>query len=216
MRVVVIGAQWGDEGKGKIVDCLAEDSSLIIRFSGGANAGHTIVIGDNTYKLHLIPSGVLSPDKKAILGIGMVIDLEAMFKELNTLSEQGINWQGRIFISDRAHIVMPRYRKQDVEQDKQRKRPLGTTGRGIGITYSLKAAREGIRVGDIFEQEFFNSLSQEDQTYLNQYKPKIKDMVIDLASFMHQHKHENILFEGAQGTMLDLDLGTYPFVSSGM
>jgi adenylosuccinate synthase len=216
MRVVVIGAQWGDEGKGKIVDFLAEDSSLIIRYAGGANAGHTIVIGDSTYKLHLIPSGIVSLNKKVILGLGMVIDLESMFTELKTLSDQGVGWQGRIFIADRAHIVLPRYKEQDKEQDTHRKRPIGTTGRGIGITYALKAARDGIRIGDIFEDDFFNRLSEADKTYLDQYKPKIQDMVIDLASFMHQHKHENILFEGAQGTLLDLDLGTYPFVSSGM
>jgi adenylosuccinate synthase len=216
MRVVVIGAQWGDEGKGKIVDFLAEESSLIIRFAGGANAGHTIVIGDNTYKLHLVPSGIISPNKKVILGIGMVVDLEALFTELTTLSDQGIRWQGRIFIADRAHIVLPRYREQDRECDEKRTRPLGTTGRGIGIAYSIKAARDGIRVGDMFEDEYFKRLSVEDRSYLDQYKPRIKDMVIDLASFMHQHKHENILFEGAQGTLLDLDLGTYPYVSSGM
>ncbi len=216
MRVVVIGAQWGDEGKGKIVDFLAEESSLIIRYAGGANAGHTIVIGDNTYKLHLVPSGIISPNKKVILGIGMVIDLESLFNELKTLSDQGISWQGRIFIADRAHLVLPRYKEQDKEQDEKRKRPLGTTGRGIGISYALKASRDGIRVGDIFEEKYFNSLPQEDRTYLDQYKSKIQDMVIDLVSFMHQHKHENILFEGAQGTLLDLDLGTYPFVSSGM
>jgi len=216
MRVVVIGAQWGDEGKGKIVDFLAEESSLIIRFAGGANAGHTIVIGDNTYKLHLVPSGIISPNKKVILGIGMVIDPEALFKELTTLSEQGIKWEGRIFIADRAHLVLPRYREEDKKCDEKRIRPIGTTGRGIGIAYSLKAARDGIRVGDIFEDEFFNLLSGEDRAFLEQYKPRIKDMVIDLAPFMHQHKHENILFEGAQGTLLDLDLGTYPYVSSGM
>jgi adenylosuccinate synthase len=216
MRVVVIGAQWGDEGKGKIVDFLAEDSSLIIRFAGGANAGHTIVIGDKTYKLHLVPSGIISPNKKVILGIGMVIDLEALFTELTTLSDQGISWQGRIFIADRAHIVLPRYREEDKACDQKRTRPLGTTGRGIGIAYSVKAARDGIRIGDIFEDEFFNRLPDKDRSYLEPYKARIKDMVIDLASFMHQHKHENILFEGAQGTLLDLDLGTYPYVSSGM
>jgi adenylosuccinate synthase len=216
MRVVVIGSQWGDEGKGKIVDFLAEEASLIIRFSGGANAGHTIVFGSNTYKLHLVPSGIIYPNKKVILGLGMVIDFEALFNELATLESQGISWEGRIFISDRAHVVLPRYKEEDAEIDKKRKRPLGTTGRGIGVTYALKSARDGIRVGDLFDEVFFASLSAKDKEYLNKYIPRIKEMVIDVASFMHQHKHERTLFEGAQGTLLDLDLGTYPFVSSGM
>jgi adenylosuccinate synthase len=135
VKVVVIGAQWGDEGKGKIVDYLANEAQIIVRFSGGANAGHTIVIGDEEYALHLIPSGILYPDKMVILGAGMVIDPVALFNEIKMLQDRGIDTKGRIMISDRAHIVLPRYIQIDKERDAARKKPIGTTGRGIGITY---------------------------------------------------------------------------------
>ncbi|MDC7228613.1 MAG: adenylosuccinate synthase [Spirochaetales bacterium] len=215
MNLVVVGAQWGDEGKGKIVDFLAEDADHIVRFSGGANAGHTIVAGDVTYKLHLVPSGIIYPDKKVVLGTGMVIDPEALFKELATIEEQGINWQNRIYISDRAHLVLPRYRTEDIELDKNRRNPIGTTGRGIGVTYAHKAHRDGIRVGDIYNEKLYSALSEEDREYLDLYKDKMKEMVIDLVSYMADSKGKRTLFEGAQGVLLDLDVGTYPFVSSG-
>ncbi len=215
MNLVVVGAQWGDEGKGKIVDFLAEDSDLIVRFSGGANAGHTIVAGDITYKLHLVPSGIIYPDKKVILGTGMVIDPEALFTELATIEEQGIDWKNRIYISDRAHLVLPRYRQEDIEHDKNRMKPIGTTGRGIGITYAHKANRDGIRVGDLYNEELYESFSDEDRGYLDVYKDKMREMVIDLVSFMAENKGKRTLFEGAQGVLLDLDVGTYPYVSSG-
>jgi adenylosuccinate synthase len=216
MNLVVIGAQWGDEGKGKIVDFLAERADVIVRYSGGANAGHTIVHGDITYKLHLVPSGIIYPDRKVVLGIGMVIDPEALFKELDTLSGQGVDWNGRVFIADRAHLVLPRYREMDVEMEKKRRRPIGTTGRGIGVAYALKSSRDGIRLADIYDEEAYASLLPEDRDYLDLYKEKLMGMVVDMSSFMHKHEGQVILFEGAQGTLLDLDLGTYPFVSSGM
>lgn len=215
MNLVVVGAQWGDEGKGKIVDFLAEESDQIVRFSGGANAGHTIVTGDVTYKLHLVPSGIISPDKKVILGTGMVIDPEALFKELATIEEQGVSWKNRIYISDRAHLVLPRYREEDIDLDKNRRNPIGTTGRGIGVTYAHKAHRDGIRVGDLYNEKLYASLSESDRAYLDQYKVKMKEMVIDLCSFMAENKGKRSLFEGAQGVLLDLDVGTYPYVSSG-
>lgn len=215
MNLVVVGAQWGDEGKGKIVDYLAEDSDLIVRFSGGANAGHTIVADEITYKLHLVPSGIIYPEKKVILGTGMVVDLDALFEELETIKQQGIDWEGRIYISDRAHIVLPRYREEDIDLDKNRKNPIGTTGRGIGVTYAHKAHRDGIRIGDLFNEKLFSTLSKDDAEYLEQFKPMIKDMLIDLVSLMAENKDKRILFEGAQGVLLDLDVGTYPYVSSG-
>ena len=141
MNVVVIGAQWGDEGKGKIVDFLAQDAKYIVRFAGGANAGHTIVVGGKKYALHQVPSGILYPDKSVFLGSGMVIDPEALFAELQMLTDNGISWEGRVFISDRAHIVLPAYRRIDKERDASRKRPIGTTGRGIGTAYSQKSER---------------------------------------------------------------------------
>ncbi len=215
MNLVVVGAQWGDEGKGKIVDYLAEESDLIVRFSGGANAGHTIVAGDVTYKLHLVPSGIIYDDKKVVLGTGMVIDPEALFNELATIEKQGINWENRIYISDRAHLVLPRYREEDIELDKNRSNPIGTTGRGIGVTYAHKAHRDGIRVGDLYNEKLYAGLSGDDREYLDQYKDRMKDMVLDLCTFMAENKGKRTLFEGAQGVLLDLDVGTYPYVSSG-
>jgi adenylosuccinate synthase len=216
MNVVVVGAQWGDEGKGKIVDYLANEAQIIVRFSGGANAGHTIVIGKEQYALHLIPSGILYPDKIVILGAGMVIDPVALFSELAMLRDRGIDGEGRVFISDRAHIVLPRYIQIDKERDLARKKPIGTTGRGIGITYSMKSDRDGIRIADLDWKEKMDELEAADRDFLDPYREQLKAMAIDLSSYLVHHKNAHILFEGAQGTLLDLDLGTYPFVSSGM
>jgi adenylosuccinate synthase len=216
MKIVVIGAQWGDEGKGKIVDYLAKESQIIVRFSGGANAGHTIVIGSEQYALHLIPSGILYPDKMVILGAGMVIDPEALFKELQMLEDRGIDTKGRVLISDRAHLVLPHYIKMDKERDAARKKPIGTTGRGIGITYSMKSERDGIRFADLEWKEKMEELDQADRDYLAPYLDKLKPMLVDLAAYIGHHRNSQILFEGAQGTLLDLDLGTYPYVSCGM
>lgn len=216
MKLVVIGAQWGDEGKGKIVDFLADGADIVLRYSGGANAGHTVVIQERTFKLHLIPSGVITPDKKAVLGIGMVVDLESLFEELDGLERSGISWKGRVFLSDRAHVVLPQYKELDRQKDAERRIPIGTTGRGIGITYALKAHRDGIRVADLFDPAVWQTFKKEEKSYLEPYREKIRDMVVDVSGFVHQHRDKNILFEGAQGTLLDLDLGTYPFVSSGI
>ena len=216
MKVVVIGAQWGDEGKGKIVDYLASDADMVVRFSGGANAGHTIVFEDTTYKLHLVPSGIVYTDKSVVLGSGMVIDPEALFDELAELETQGIRWEGRVFISDRAHIVLPGHKRTDIETDKKRKHPLGTTGRGIGITYGLKAQRDGIRFADLGDSERLNTLDSEDREFLEKYRSRLEPMLVNLASFMAERAENRTLFEGAQGILLDLDIGTYPFVSSGI
>ncbi|MDR0375673.1 MAG: adenylosuccinate synthase [Treponema sp.] len=216
MKVVVIGAQWGDEGKGKIVDYLANEAQIIIRYAGGANAGHTIVIGEQQYALHLIPSGILYPDKMVVLGTGMVIDPVALFNELAMLNERGIDTKGRVFISDRAHIVLPRYIQIDKERDAARKKPIGTTGRGIGVTYSKKSDRDGIRIADLSWKEKMDELDASDRDYLEPYIDRLESMSIDLSTYVFHHKNAQILFEGAQGALLDLDLGTYPYVSSGM
>lgn len=215
MNVVVMGAQWGDEGKGKIVDYLAQDAKYVCRFAGGANAGHTIVVDGKKYALHQVPSGILYPEKSVFLGSGMVIEPEALFNELQMLSDNGINWEGRVFISDRAHLTLPGYRKMDKERDAARKRPIGTTGRGIGTTYSQKAERDGIRLADLDWEEKWNDLDDSDKEFLNQYKDKLISMRVDIAAKMYEFRKENILFEGAQGAMLDIDSGTYPYVSSG-
>lgn len=215
MNLVIIGAQWGDEGKGKIVDFLSGDADMVVRFSGGANAGHTIVIDDKTYKLHLIPSGVISEDKISILGSGMVIDPAALFEELALLESQGVEWKGRVLVSDRAHLVLPRYKEMDVEMEQGRRIPIGTTGRGIGVAYAQKAHREGVRAGDLWDSRVWDSLLEEDRRFLSPYKERLEGMVINLAAYMAQQRHADVLFEGAQGILLDLDTGTYPFVSSG-
>lgn len=214
MKVVVIGAQWGDEGKGKMVDYLADDAKVVVRYAGGANAGHTIVIGDQQYALHLVPSGILYPDKTVYLGMGMVIDPEALFNELQMLKDRGINWEGRVFISDRAHLVLPRYRELDKKRDAERKRPIGTTGRGIGTTYSMKSERDGIRLADLDWKEKIEDLEDADKEFLNKYSERLISMRVNLTAEMYKHRNDNILLEGAQGALLDLDTGTYPYVSS--
>ena len=215
MKVVIIGAQWGDEGKGKIVDYLAERADHVVRYAGGPNAGHTIVVDGKQFALHQVPSGILYPNQTVFLGAGMVIDPEALFNELQMLKDNGINWEGRVFISDRAHIILPRYRQMDKDRDAQRKRPIGTTGRGIGIAYSEKAQRDGLRLADLDWAEKMSEYDGEDKKYLDTYKDRLLSMRIDLTAKMWEYRNKNILFEGAQGAMLDIDSGTYPYVSSG-
>ena len=216
MKLVVIGAQWGDEGKGKMVDFLAEDADLVVRFSGGANAGHTIKVGEQTFKLHLVPAGIIYPEKTVALGNGMVIDPESLFKELAGIKEQGIDWEGRVFVSDRAHLVLPSYKKQDQEMESKRVRPIGTTGRGIGVAYSRKADRDGIRVADLWDPVIWDSMTKEDRAWIQPYKEMLETMKVNMAGFMQRNKDKKILLEGAQGALLDLDHGTYPYVSSGI
>jgi adenylosuccinate synthase len=216
LKIVVIGAQWGDEGKGKIVDYLANEAQIIVRYAGGANAGHTIVTGGEQYALHLIPSGIFYPDKISILGAGMVIDPKALFDEIKMLEDRKIDTKGRIFISDRAHIVLPKYIQIDKERDAARKKPIGTTGRGIGITYSMKCERDSIRVADLTWKEKMDELDKADRDFLAPYTDRLLEMSVDLSAYLMHRKNSQTLFEGAQGTLLDLDLGTYPYVSSGM
>lgn len=215
MNVVIIGAQWGDEGKGKIVDYLAEDAKYVVRYSGGPNAGHTIVVDGKQFALHQVPSGILYKNKTVFLGSGMVIDAEALFNELQMLKDNGIDWEGRVFISDRAQLILPKYRTMDKERDAQRKRPIGTTGRGMGIAYAEKAHRDGVRLADLDWADKMAEFDGEDLEYINKYKDQLLSMRVDLVAKMHEFRKDNILFEGAQGAMLDIDSGTYPFVSSG-
>ncbi len=216
MKLVVIGAQWGDEGKGKMVDYLAEDADLVVRFSGGANAGHTIKVEDKVFKLHLVPAGIIYPGKTVALGNGMVIDPESLFEELAQIESQGVSWEGRVFVSDRAHLVLPSYKEEDKEMDPKRPRPIGTTGRGIGIAYGKKAYRDGIRVADMWDDMVWDALSEEDRNWLSPFKDRLESMKINMAGFMMANKDKKILLEGAQGALLDLDHGTYPYVSSGI
>ena len=213
---MVIGAQWGDEGKGKIVDYLASDANIIIRFAGGANAGNNIVIDGERYTLRLVPSGIFYPGKISILGAGMVIDPKALFDEIKALEERGVDTEGRVLISDRAHLVLPRYIEMDKEQGAANGNPKGSSGLGIGMTYSMKSKRHGIRVADLAWKDRMAELSAEDRDFLEPYVERLISMSINLSAYLADWKDSHVLFEGAQGTMLDLDLGTYPYVSSGM
>ena len=215
MNLVVVGAQWGDEGKGKIVDVLSRDAEIICRYSGGANAGHTIVHGGSTYKLHLVPSGVVYDHTTVVLGTGMVIDPEALFHEIAELESVGIEVSDRILVSDRAHVVLPSHKAEDKARDDQRPRPLGTTGRGIGIAYAHKAYRTGVRVADIGWSDHTSSLSKIDREMLRRYGARLTAMAVDLPEYMESVGRKRVLLEGAQGALLDIDLGTYPYVSSG-
>ncbi|MFV9510329.1 adenylosuccinate synthase [Tepidibacillus sp. LV47] len=237
--VVVVGTQWGDEGKGKITDFLAEKSEVVARYQGGNNAGHTIVIDGKKFKLHLIPSGILYEDKICVLGNGMVIDPKALVEELEYLHRQGIKTTDRLKISDRAHLIMPYHIKLDkVEEERKGTNKIGTTGKGIGPAYMDKTARIGIRMADFLDEEIFaeklrRNLEEKNRLFEKFYEtdgfdleallkeygeyrkiiaPYVTDTSVVLNDAIDQGKR--VLFEGAQGVMLDIDQGTYPFVTS--
>lgn len=237
--VVITGAQWGDEGKGKIVDILTEDADYIVRYQGGHNAGHTVVIGESKFVLHLIPSGILRPGKISVIGNGVVIDPQALLAEIEGLFEKGIAVRENLLISGRAHVIMPYHRAIEKESEKQRgSLKIGTTGRGIGPTYADKMARVGIRVADLLDKEVFREKLkiniQEMNYFLDRlygakgfilediydeytgYAERLRDYITDTAVLLNRVLREgkNILFEGAQGTHLDVDHGTYPYVTS--
>jgi len=236
--LVVVGAQWGDEGKGKIIDYLAEQASMVVRYQGGNNAGHTVVVGDQEYKLHLIPSGILYTDKICVIGNGVVVDPAVLLKELDYLEQRGIDTDG-LRISASAHVIMPYHRLLDkLEEESKGEAKIGTTGRGIGPAYMDKSARVGIRMMDLLDEEVFAeklkaNLAQKNriiekiyghqgftlieilEEYLD-YAQRIKKYIIDTSLIINEaiDEHKKVLFEGAQGTLLDLDHGTYPYVTS--
>lgn len=236
--VVLIGAQWGDEGKGKVTDFLAEKADIIVRFQGGNNAGHTVVVDDNEFKLQLLPSGILYPDKLCIIGNGVVVDPAVLKRELDSFVQRGIS-RAKILISDRAHVIMPYHQKLDeVEEEHKGNAKIGTTKKGIGPAYMDKASRDGIRMVDLVDADDFKSKLQYNVTRKNEVLEKIygvsgqsydeiynayseyidllKPMVSDTSAVLNEAigNGKNILFEGAQGTLLDLDHGTYPYVTS--
>ncbi len=236
--IVVVGTQWGDEGKGKITDFLAEQADVIARFSGGNNAGHTIQFGGETYKLHLVPSGIFYKDKLAVIGNGVVVDPVALLKELDGLNERGISTDN-LRISNRAQVILPYHLAQDEYEERRRgDNKIGTTKKGIGPAYVDKAQRIGIRMADLLEKETFERRLKENIEYKNAYfkgmfnetcptfdeifdeyyaaGQRLKDYVTDTAKILDDAKvaDEKVLFEGAQGVMLDIDHGTYPFVTS--
>lgn len=236
--LVVIGTQWGDEGKGKIVDYLAEKADVVVRYQGGNNAGHTVVTGGTEFKLHLLPSGILYKGKVCIIGNGVVVDPSVLIKELKAMQEKGID-TGALRISNRAHVIMPYHRLLDeVEEDYRGAHKIGTTKRGIGPCYMDKNARIGIRIVDLMdEEEFCEKLERNleaknhllkavygvegfdfetiKKEYLG-YAEILRPYVADTSAVLHQaiSAGKKVLFEGAQATQLDLDHGTYPYVTS--
>ena len=236
--IVVVGAQWGDEGKGKVVDYLASSFDYTARYAGGHNAGHTVIFDGRRFVLQLIPSGILRTEKKAVIGAGTVVDPAALVAELENLKKSGIEVRGRLFLSNRAHVIFPYHREMDKAAESARgEAKIGTTSRGIGPAYEDKMARRGIRVCDLLDPERFaeklervitekNAISRatyghplETAGLLEQYlelAAHIRGLVTDTGALLNRalDNGESVLFEGAQGTMLDIDHGTYPFVTS--
>ena len=239
-NVVIVGTQWGDEGKGKIVDFLTEQADTVVRFQGGNNAGHTVVVKDETLILHLIPSGILHSNKKCIIGNGVVLDPKGLLNEIEMLQSKGyLRNKGSLFISETAHLVMPYHKRIDIARENLKsEKKIGTTGRGIGPTYEDKAGRVGVRVGDLLEEGVFKeklelNLKEKNFYLVNYLKEKafkveeiydeylemgkkLKEYIADTSVIINKEIEDgkNILFEGAQGTFLDVDHGTYPFVTS--
>jgi adenylosuccinate synthase len=240
-NVVVVGAQWGDEGKGKIVDLLTRYADYIVRFQGGNNAGHTLVVEGKQFIFHLIPSGILYENKKCMIGNGVVIDLEVLFAEMQELEENGLPvTPERLMISENAHLIMPYHQALDLNQEAALKssKKIGTTGRGIGPCYGDKINRKGIKIGDLLDENLFRDKLKDNveeknflltkqlnseplsfdaiyskfQLFVEKLAPYLGNVSVELDQARKGGKH--ILFEGAQGTQLDTDHGTYPFVTS--
>ena len=235
MNVAVIGAQWGDEGKGKIVDLLTPNFSIVARYQGGHNAGHTVLVRGTKFVLHLIPSGILHPGVSCVIGNGVVVDPEALFQEVETLARHGIEVGDRLRISDKAHVILAYHRDLDLLHEARRgDQKIGTTSRGIGPAYEDKIGRRGIRVGDLFDAESLAEQVRENVKARNRLvgdstlewqplfdalvalgermRPWVTDVSVFLAAALKDGRR--IMFEGAQGTLLDIDHGTYPSVTS--
>jgi adenylosuccinate synthase len=238
-NVVVVGAQWGDEGKGKVVDTLAEHFDIVARYQGGANAGHTVYVCGKKFILQLLPTGIVRPDKTAVIGNGVVVDPEALLREIKAVEGNGVRVDGRLIISDRAHLILPYHRAHEVAAEEARGvGKIGTTAKGIGPTYEDKAGRRGLRAGDLRHPELFRRRCSEVVAEKNriasalfggtaldpvavadqclQAAPRIVPFLADVSAYLNAEmdRGKRVLFEGAQGTLLDLDHGTYPFVTS--
>ena len=237
-NTILIGAQWGDEGKGKIIDVLTERADWVVRPQGGNNAGHTVEIGEEKFVLHLVPSGILHEGKRCVIGNGVVLDPVALVEEIRGVTARGVTVEGRLFISDRAHVVFPYHRMLDAQGEARRAKgdQIGTTQRGIGPAYGDKAARFGLRTCDLLDPEFpalLRSRVEEKNRVLaamgapvvdfagvlsatQQAMEVLRPLVCDTVPLLHAavERGESLLFEGAQGIMLDIDFGTYPYVTS--
>ena len=239
MNTVILGTQWGDEGKGKIIDVLSRKADIIVRFQGGNNAGHTVVVNGQQFILHLIPSGSLHRGKICVIGNGVVVDPQVLLEEIKNLKKRGVNINSNLKISEQAHLIFPYHKIIDrLREGKRKTRKIGTTGRGIGPCYADKINRCGIRLVDLLDKDVFreklqSTLSEKNeifkkiyhhlgfsfqqiyQEYLS-YARRLKKYVFDSAVFLNRAVKEgkNILFEGAQGALLDVDFGTYPYVTS--
>ncbi|MFA6168922.1 MAG: adenylosuccinate synthase [Gemmatimonadaceae bacterium] len=234
--IVVVGAQWGDEGKGKLVDVIAERADWVVRYQGGANAGHTVHIGDHSTVLHQVPSGILHPGVRCAIGNGVVLDPETLFEEVDALIKDGVDVTGRLYVSDRAHLVMPYHKLVDKESSASKE--IGTTGRGIGPCYEDKIARRGVRVLDLAHADRLRTLVERGVEHANhvligtgsskrasvehtlealgRLAPRLLGISEDVGLAMHRALKTGaaVLFEGAQGSLLDIDHGTYPYVTS--
>jgi adenylosuccinate synthase len=234
--MVIVGAQWGDEGKGKLVDVIAERADWVVRYQGGANAGHTVHIGDKSFVLHQIPSGILHSGVRCAIGNGVVLDPDTLFKEIDELIADGVDVQGRLYVSDRAHLVLPYHKLVDSLSSASKE--IGTTGRGIGPAYEDKIARRGVRVLDLRHPQRLRSLVEKAVKHANAVltafgveqradvdstiellqglAPRILPITEDVGLVIHRAiaSGANVLLEGAQGSLLDVDHGTYPFVTS--
>lgn len=234
---IVVGSQWGDEGKGKIVDILSDRHEIVVRYQGGANAGHTIQIGDTQYILHLIPSGILRENVQCVIGNGVVIDPQALLDEIAFLEKNGINIKNRLFISQNAHLIMPYHKLLDSIQESGANK-IGTTGRGIGPCYIDKYARKGIKIVDLLDKTVLKTKITQNLEEKNNLLKKVYDHeTLDVDEIIHEYiafdkaidqyiadvptflntaleDEKSILLEGAQGTLLDVDFGTYPYVTS--
>lgn len=236
MKAAVVGLQWGDEGKGKIIDILAPQFDLVVRYQGGPNAGHTVRRGDRKIIFHQVPSGVMHPEVDNLIAAGCVINPSALLDEIKTLADLGIDCQNRLYISKFAHIILPYHIQFDKMREKGKGKPLGTTKRGVGMCYEDKFARIGIRIADLIDEEhlaekikylishknfllieIYGSEPIDERTVLKNYLDfgkRLAPMVVIDSYFTKGYNSKNILFESAQGTLLDIDFGTYPFVTS--
>jgi adenylosuccinate synthase len=234
--VVVVGAQWGDEGKGKLVDVLAESADWVVRYQGGANAGHTVVLADDSFVLHQIPSGILHEGVRCAIGNGVVLDPDTLFTEIDGLVKDGIDVEGRLYVSDRAHLVLPYHKLLDAESSHSA--AIGTTGRGIGPAYEDKVARRGVRVLDLRHRDRLRELVEKGVAHANaqlsafgaakradadsvmvlldRIAERLLPLADDVGLMVHRAQRSGaaVLLEGAQGSLLDIDHGTYPFVTS--